>query len=608
MNHTIVIDFETYYDRAYSLSKMPIQAYLDSPLFEIIGVAVQVDGGPINWFSGSLEATRDWLLSRHVDFSDSVVIAHNAMFDAAILEWRLGIQAGRYFCTASAAQGLLGTMLKSVGLANLANKLGIGQKGTEVVNALGKHRNDFSAAEMHAYAQYCRNDVHLCGVIAHMLRPQLPALEEEHIHQTVLKFVRPQLKVDIPMLKQRVVEVEREKNKLLEELNISRADLMSNDKFARLLVDNGLPEEELPRKPSPSDPSKLIYAFSKQDEAFRALLDHEDPRIAGLTAARLAHKSTIEQTRAGRFIEATERASGALAVPLRYAGAHTLRYSGSGGINLQNLAKKSVLRKAIKPLTPGHVVLAGDLSQIEARLVATLAGETALVEAFEAGRDVYKEFATVLYAKPIEDITAPERFVAKCAILMLGYGAGATKFYTTMQSWGVSISEAEAERTVSTYRSTYWRIKKLWKDLDNYILCMRRGNVVKFGPILFGDKYWVSPGRMRIYYPELQQTHDGWTYLYRKKIWKKLYGGALLENICQHLGRMILAEAEARMVKHGFRAALSVHDELVYTVDEAKAEKFAQLLEIELTRPVQWLPDLPVACEIKWGGSYADCK
>ena len=486
---------------------------------------------------------------------------------------------------------------------------GIGQKGAEVLKALGKRRKDFTQQELRQYGEYCRNDVALCSVIAHMQRPRLPQAELQTIDSTVKKFVRPRLAVDIPAVKGRLKDIQEKKQATLEALGLEdRKVLMSNGKFAEALRSLGVTP---PLKPSPSDPAKTTYAFAKTDQGMRDLLEHENTTVAALAAARLEHKSTIEESRAKKLIETTQYSGGELCVPLLYWGAHTGRFSGSGGINLQNLSKKSFLRSVIKAAKPGEVVLAGDLSQIEARLVAALADETQLLDAFAYGRDVYCEFGSVLYGKPINKDDHPnERFVAKCAVLMLGYGAGANKFYTTMRAWGAPITKEEAEHTVQVYRNTYTCIRNLWRRLDGVIESMASYSdfAQDLKCIRFGYRRWQSPCGVDIMYPKLALRENDWSFKYRDREWRRLYGGALLENICQHLGRVILSQAELRMEKHGFRAAMSVHDELVYTVPEEKVGGFKKLLEIELTRPVEWLPELPVACEIKYGETYADCK
>jgi hypothetical protein len=145
------------------------------------------------------------------------------------------------------------------------------------------------------------------------------------------------------------------------------------------------------------------------------LLEHPDERVQGVAGARLGVKSTIEETRTENLIEVAKR--GALPVMLHYYGAHTGRFSGGDKLNLQNLPARgnNTIRRALRP-PPGHKMIAADSSQIEARMVAWLAGQTDLVQAFREGRDVYSEFASEVYGRPITKADKVERFVGKTCV------------------------------------------------------------------------------------------------------------------------------------------------------------------------------------------------
>ena len=154
----ITLDFETYYAQDYTLSKGTTEEYIRSPRFEVIGVAVKVNDGPTEWFSGTHEETRAFL-SRY-DWANSFALAHNTMFDGAIMSWRFGIKPKVWLdtlCMARALHGVeVGGSLKAV-----AERYGVGEKGNEVVNAKNKRLADFTREELSRYASYCVNDVDL---------------------------------------------------------------------------------------------------------------------------------------------------------------------------------------------------------------------------------------------------------------------------------------------------------------------------------------------------------------------------------------------------------------------------------------------------------------
>lgn len=166
----IVIDFETYYDDAYTLSNMPTAQYILDPQFEIIGCAYKLNDAPIHWVPGGSTLKELRYTLGQLPWDTSVAVAHNAMFDGAILEWILDIHPAKYFCTWQAAGPAIGPFVKSTSLANCAKFLNLGEKGTEVYNAKGKHISDFTAEEFAAYAEYCKNDVRLTHKLYRVLK------------------------------------------------------------------------------------------------------------------------------------------------------------------------------------------------------------------------------------------------------------------------------------------------------------------------------------------------------------------------------------------------------------------------------------------------------
>jgi len=198
-------------------------------------------------------------------------------------------------------------------------------------------------------------------------------------------------------------------------------------------------------------------------------------------AARLGVKTTIEETRTERFIGIGKR--GMLPVPLKYYAAHTGRWGGADKVNLQNLPArdgKSAIKKAIIA-PPGYTLIDSDSAQIEARMLAWLAGENNLVEAFAKGEDVYKLMAGKIYGKPADEINKDERFFGKTTILGCGYGMGHVKFQLMLKLQGVEIDEHEAQRIITIYRSANPRIKDLWAKGGDALAAMLSGGHCGFG-------------------------------------------------------------------------------------------------------------------------------
>jgi DNA polymerase I-like protein with 3'-5' exonuclease and polymerase domains len=403
----LTLDFETHYSQAYSLSKMTTEEYVRDPRFEAIGISVQVNDEPPEWCSGGKLTIGAFL--RQYDWDNCVAVAHNAMFDMAILSWRFGIRPKRIADTLSMARALLGTEVGG-SLKVLVEHFGLGAKGDEVIHALGKRRIDFSPDELARYGDYCCNDTALTYKLFQRMCKGFPVDELRLIDLTIRMFTEPTLLIDSSLLTEHLRDVRDKKADLLNRALFDKDRLMSNDKLAELLREMGV---EPPMKVSPRT-GKDAFAFSKTDEEFKALLEHEDPLVQAVVAARLGVKSTLEETRTERFLQIAER--GTLPVQLRYYAAHTGRWGGDGKLNLQNLPRGGKLKKSI--LAPdGYVIIDSDSSQIEARTLAWLAEQDDLVAAFDAGEDVYRIMASAIYGKDPDDISKDERFVGKTTIL-----------------------------------------------------------------------------------------------------------------------------------------------------------------------------------------------
>lgn len=603
----ITIDFETYYDRAFSLSKLTTEQYIRDPRFEVIGVAVRVDGGETQWFSGPKAQTKKFLDS--FPWDNAVAVAHNAMFDMAILTWVFGIKPKRIVDTLAMARALHGAEGISLSLKALAEKYGLGVKGTEVENSLGKGRLDFTKEELARYGEYCRNDVNLTYDLFTKLADGFPLAELRLIDLTIKMFSEPVLELDKQVLVDHLEGVKAKKEDLLGKAMIDKEQLMSNPKLADLLRSLGV---EPPMKVSPTT-GKEAYAFAKTDEAFKALLEHENIFVQTIVAARLGVKSTLEESRTERFIDIADR--GMLPIPLRYYAAHTGRWGGDDKINMQNLPRQSPLKHAIKA-PEGYILVDCDSSQIEARTLAWLAGQDDLVAAFDAGEDVYKIMASAIYNKPEGEISKDERFIGKTTVLGAGYGMGGAKFQLQLQAMGKKLTKDECDYIINVYRDTYPKVPALWKQANSALEAMINGMTAPFGldgvVAIRGQGGVYLPNGLRIQYPNLRKerllgsNHTEMVYDTKKgrsKLTTRIYGGKAVENVCQALARIVIGE-QMLMVARRYKVAMTVHDAVVAVVPEAEAEEGQLFVEQCMRIRPKWAAALPLNCESKVGASY----
>lgn len=599
------LDFETYYDQQYSLSKLTTEEYVRDERFEVIGLAIKKNNGATLWLDCPGKIKR---LLTHIDFSDSAILCHNTMFDGAILKWRYGVNPKIWFDTMYMSRALHGVE-KGASLKAVAERYGVGVKGTEVQNAKGKRRADFTDDEIDRYGEYAKNDVDLTFQLFKHMGTSFPKQELKLIDLTLRMFIEPTLELDLSLLEQHLEDTKARKEKLLDDANVTdKKDLMSNQKFADML--RGF-DVEPPMKISLTT-GKETYAFAKSDEAFKQLLEHDDDRVQTLVSARLGNKSTLEETRTERFIGIAQR--GKLPVPVRYYAAHTGRWGGSDKINLQNLPSRGPNGKKLKKaiVAPeGYTVVEADSSQIEARVLAWLAGQNDLVSQFANGEDVYIKMAARIYGCDEEDVTKDQRFVGKTTILGAGYGMGAEKFGAQLKTFGYEVSPDEARRIISIYRQSNFAISKLWRDAQYMVSQLANGRAVPFGRrgiigVDASNKALILPSGLPLFYEDLNYDGDEYTYKVRRGR-NKIYGGKVIENVCQGIARCIIGEQMLRIAKN-YKVVLTVHDSIVCCVKDNEVEEAQAFVETCMRWTPEWAKGLPVDCESGTAKSYGDCE
>lgn len=617
----VTLDFETYYDKEYSLTKLTTEAYIRDPRFEVIMLGIRWPDGSKELLTGTHEEIRYRLDA--VDWSVYAVLAHNCVFDAAILAWHFGVRPRAWLDTLSMARGMFGSRNNS--LAMLAKRFGLEDKGTYVTNMMGRRRASLSQAELRSYGEYCLKDVDLCfdlwtlmsngwyDVESVDVRELYPLEELKLIDQHIRMFTEPVLRLNLEKLLEYQAAVAQKKAELLSRTEFSRDALSSNPKFAEILRSLGV---TLPMKVSKIT-GKATFAFAKTDPEMKALLDHENPIVQAVAAARLGVKSTLEETRIATFIGIAER-DPRLPVPLKYSYARTKRSSGSEGINMQNLpARSGTQLKDCIEAPPGHVVIDCDSSNIEARVLPWLAQQDDLVRDFAAGVDVYCKMAGRIYNRTVTKADVMERFLGKTVILGCGYGTGALKLQLTLQTaqMPMKLPLEECQQIIDTYRNMYPLIRQLWRDAERAIEVMYQDKSCWLGRegvlLVEGRKGIRLPSGLYISYPQLHKhTRSngkvGWAYKDDTGI-VDLYGAKLVENVTQALARIIVMSQLLRITRK-YKVALTVHDSNVAVVPEAEREEAQAYIESCMRWTPKWAEGLPINCESHWGYSYGSTK
>ena len=595
----ITLDFETYYDVRLSLSKMSTVQYVQDDEFKVWGVGVKFNDEDTVWIPE--DEVKEFL--EQIDWDNAALVCHNTLFDAYILTQVFGVYAKYYYDTAAMSRGLFPN--ESAALKNVCTRLYPDnpsmRKGEELVNAKGIRDLDPQLDEQ--IGGYCIQDVDLTYAIFNKMRHEFPQSEFDLMDLTIRMFVEPKLTLDRALLYTYKDQIAAETAQKIEASGTTREILASQQKFANFLEELDI---TVPTKRSPTT-GKMIPAFGKKDSAYIQMCNMY-PQYKHVWDAREAVKSRLEETRAERLLQSVNP-DGSFSVPLRYYAAHTGRFGGSEKINLQNLPRESQLRNAITCKDPELLYIA-DLSNIEARMLAWLSGQEDLLNAFARGEDVYCQFASQIYNRPITKDNKLERYVGKTAILGLGYGMGAEKFQYTLASGSpsVDVNIETARSIVQQYRGTYYNIPRLWSVCKQLLFSMmdrnQLGNI--YGPLSVSNNAIKLPNAMFLKYPSLQYINGEFLYKGRNDSMIRTHGPRVCENIIQALARIVITDQILAVHNtSGLDVVLTVHDEIISLASkENPNETLDQILAI-MKKPPDWCPDLPLDAEGHFGKVYS---
>jgi DNA polymerase len=262
------------------------------------------------------------------------------------------------------------------------------------------------------------------------------------------------------------------------------------------------------------------------------------------------------------------------------------------------------------------VVVGADLSNIELRVGLWVCDEMEALKSLGDGRDLYKEFASLAFNVPYEEVTKAQRFIGKVSQLSLIFGVGHSKLQTAIKAGsGTDLGEMEAKRIVDIYRNTYTGVTAFWKICSSAIKAIADDDTFTFGRnglyIVDGKRGVKFPSGLYMQYPQLENVIDessgekGYKYKLRNG-YDRLYGPKLCNNLVQGTARCIMSEAMVRIAKR-YQIALSIHDALYIVVPEDEAQEALDFLIEEMCRPPEWMQGIPLAAEGGWGRSIADC-
>ena len=640
MKKILSIDFET--RSRIELKERGLDVYSLDPSTEIICLAAGFDAPSVDgWFTPSIP---NWVLE-HVA-KGGLIRAWNAAFEYYVwnrvghdrLGWpELKLEQCIDAMAIAAANNLpqdLDTAGEVTGAEFQKDK-----RGKKLIQLLSKpQRNgEFNMDEhlLEEMRQYCVRDVQTEISIVEPLRALTPP--EQKIWVLTQRINQRGIPVDPVELDnvQRVVDLELDKiNEELEQLT-GGISVTKRDQLKSWFEDNGL---ELPDMTA-----ETIEKAAKEG--------HDNPAVDRALKLRMEGAKTS----VSKFTKMAEtQVGGRIRNGLVYHGASTGRWA-SRGINLQNIARpaiwmgdkdihdavelalvkgdydamrarfggstmeacSSIVRNALKA-PEGYVYVDADLSSIENRVSAWMAGQNDKLDLFRQGLDEYKTFAsTSLYYIPYDDVNKDQRQVSKSAVLGSMFGQGAKGLVAYAEKMGVILSLQQAEDAVNAYRTAYAKVKNCWYAMgDAAVEAIRNPGVAfKAGRVhlkVAKGALWMQlpSGRLICWRePEVRQELAPWgkmtnviyvtsqnTYT-RKWGRNKLIGSSIFQSSVQGTARDFISEPSLALDAEGIAVVNLVHDEIL-TLSRIEESKYTEeRLMTLLTTPPLWAKDFPLAAE-----------
>lgn len=578
------IDFETYFSK--ELSVQTHGSYNYTRLADIYLVAIVGDDG-FEWVGNPLNF--EW-----ETITNHVWISHNRTFDSACffaLEFDEDLGPRFWHCTGDLC-GYIGAPrnLKD------ASKVLFDDDVSKEVRGCAKGKlwpKDFTFEERRQMREYALTDSRQCLKIWTHFSDSWPDWERELSAHTSLICHRG-VGIDLPLLKQSIQTLESQ----VEENKNAIPWAFETDKKGSpvpLLSPKRLKEScEMAGIPAPTTRKAGSPIYEKWTRSY----DGKDPVII---AKAMGEHQSINRTikvllKMRNFSEPDPNSNSAtMAFSLKYHGAHTGRWTGEGGFNIQNLNRGDVygvhLRHHLIP-RPGKEFVICDYSQIEAVLTLWQAGETRVLGMFADGMDIYEAHGRVsgLYddPRPMKDVNPGLRQLCKARVLALGFGVGPNQFVNMAWTLArVKLTRFESGKNVRNFRRTSKEIVKLWARLEK-----------EFRAHHNRDYFMELPsGRCLHYYDVKAGSHKASACYVLGERRSFVHPGLLTENRIQAIGRDILGIGTLRVEAAGYPVAFTAHDEIICEVDKGTGEtKMGHIKELmtKTTGRLSWAKGLPL--------------
>ena len=577
------LDYETYYDKRCSIKTLGPMGYFSHPEFDAYMLTVKGTDGT-EFVGHPKKFNWDLLIG-------NTALSHNASFDETLYlygasqGWWPEVRPLVWHCTADlAAYVRLPRSLK--GATNKAFGIEVDKSTRD--NMSGKRWEAMTEEFRAEVSQYAMKDAELCLRLWETYSDKWPE-EERQISLLNRRICQGGIPIDSELLKKQLEVI----NEKLFEAESAIPWLGTKPLLSRAAFD-----EEC-QKVGLEPPASL----AKTNAESKKWIDYNSKKHDWIEAPQNWRRINAIKKKVESFDVAT-MPDGRYYGGFMYFGAHTGRFSGSGGnLNLQNLPRDEMfgvnLRHLISTKEDKRLVVA-DLSQIEVRTLCWLAGDKKMLSEIEETEDIYEAFAIRfgIWDKDRGSLKQEPklRHKVKAMVLGCGYGAGKKRF---AEMSGMTQSEADA--AVDLYRASMETVTRLWQQYNSdirgaytlsdqniptpFTVDLPSGRSLDYG-LISADR--IEGGRLQYcaHFPKGA-----------KMIPIKLWGGFVAENASQALARDIFSDMLVRVNRAGHNVIMHVHDEIVVETYANKAEEvLEEVLEI-MSAPPTWIPDIPLAAD-----------
>lgn len=579
--------------------------YCQDPDFGVLILSYAIGNQPVRVAQNALE-----IFEAHEEIwsvPDPLYVAHNSGFDRVVMSTYRGMPVGEYMHPSEWVDTMV--LAQCAGypgsLDKLTKALKVSEKdatGKRLINLFAKpnRKGGWNDATTHPddWAQFCAYAGQDVGSMREAARLLPKQSDEERAVWIADQLINDRgVLVDLPMAHAAVrADAENKATQRAEVIELTGVDNPgSNPQMLAWFDSVGFPMPDMR-----ADTVREKLAADDVPPDVRRVLELRQ-ELALISAP-------------GKFKAALKMAGtdGRVRGAARYYGAHTGRWAGRG-IQLQNQPRASLgaleplalldlmqgfgassaaLKALVRPMLLGPLTVV-DYSQIEARVIAWLAGEQWVLDAFKGGRDIYVETAKRMH---MDDPTGKGRQSGKSAVLGFGYGGGPN----AARNVGAKGTDEELEELVQMYRSANPKIRQFWYDLwDAFVhggqvgpITVRKSNGVR--------RVRLPSGREIIYRgvvakrvekeSKTGRKYFGYDVISRHPTGKIAYQwhGTIAENVTQAVARDLLAGCLPVCEERGIPVVAHIHDEIV-----AEGDHLEELTKIMLDAPA-WADGLPV--------------